>query len=211
MREIGRQIIGDPVGEKILLLVAAHVFERQHDDGEPWRVGKLVLDRRAQQARCDTRMPDIGPASLERRWLAAEAWRRFNAMSAEARREYYFEKKARWLTNVLVTERYRRVFRLRCQGDDGNMVDLETWIHKRAHPVTLLLKLMRMRHAPLVLRLDCAKTAARYLYRKPKAVVAVVIDGGLSRPQITVLTDEQKRERHRENARRSYARLKHRA
>jgi hypothetical protein len=89
------------------------------------------------------------------------------------------------------------------------------WIHKRAHPVTLLLKLMRMRHAPLVLRLDCAKTAARYLFRKPKAVVAVVIDGGLSRRQITVLTDEQKRERqrerHRENARRSYALLKHRA
>ena len=136
-------------------------------------------------------------------------------MSPEARREYYFEKKARWLVNVLVTERYRRVFRPRCEGDDGKMVDLETWIHKRAHPVTLLLKLMRMRHAPLALRFDCAKTAARYLYRKPKARVAVVIDGGLTRPQITVLTDEQirerQRERHRENARRSYARLKHRA
>jgi hypothetical protein len=117
-------------------------------------------------------------------------------MSPEARREYYFEKKAGWLTNVLVTERYRRVFRLRCEGDDGKMVDLETWIHNRAHPVTLLLKLMRMRHAPLVMRLDCAKTAARYLYRKPK-------------PLVTLLIDEQKRARHRENARRSYARLKH--
>jgi hypothetical protein len=65
------------------------------------------------------------------------------------------------------------VFRLRCEGDDGKMVDLETWIHKRAHPATLLLKLMRMREAPLVLRLDCAKTAARYLHRKPRARIVV--------------------------------------
>jgi hypothetical protein len=113
------------------------------------------------------------PVSLEHRWQVAEGWRRFNAMSQEARREYYFEKRARWLTNVLVTERYRRVFRLRCDGDDGRMVDLETWIPKRAHPVTLLLKLMRMPHAPLVLRLDCAKTAARYLHRRPKARIVV--------------------------------------
>jgi hypothetical protein len=114
------------------------------------------------------------PCDLVRRWQAAEGWRRFNAMSEAARREYYFSKHAKYLTNVLVTERYRRVFRLRCEGDDGNWVDLETWIHRRAHPVQLLLKLMRMPHAPIILRLDCAKTAARYLYRKPKPVVVVV-------------------------------------
>jgi hypothetical protein len=113
------------------------------------------------------------PVSLEHRWRAAEAWRRFNAMSQEDRREYYFAKRAKYLINCLTTERYRRVFRLRCEGDDGKMVYLETWIHKRAHPVTLLLKLMRMPHAPLVLRLDCAKTAARYLHRKPKARIVV--------------------------------------
>jgi hypothetical protein len=77
------------------------------------------------------------------------------------------------LTNCLVNEPGRRVFRLRCQGDDGQMVDLETWIAYGAHEVTLLLKLMRMPHAPLVLRLDAAKTAAAYLHRRPKAVVAL--------------------------------------
>jgi hypothetical protein len=97
------------------------------------------------------------PVSLEHRWRAAEAWRRFNAMSAEARREYYFAKRAKYLINCLTTERYRRVFRLRCEGDDGKMVELETWIHRRAHPVTLLLKLMRMPEAPLVLRLRLCK------------------------------------------------------
>jgi hypothetical protein len=34
------------------------------------------------------------PVSVEHRWKAAEAWRRFHAMSAEVRREYYFEKRA---------------------------------------------------------------------------------------------------------------------
>ena len=37
MRQIGRQIIGDAVGEIVLLLVAAQVLERQHDDREPRR------------------------------------------------------------------------------------------------------------------------------------------------------------------------------
>jgi hypothetical protein len=136
------------------------------------------------------------PVSLEHRWKAAEAWRRFNAMSAEARREYYFEKKARWLTNCLVNEPGRRVFRLRCKGDDGQMVDLETWIAYGAHEVALLLKLMRMPHAPLVLRLDCAKVAAAYLHRRPKARVvvqyrerlSVIVAGGL--PDAAVATDE---------------------
>jgi hypothetical protein len=75
-------------------------------------------------------------------------------MSEETRREYYFAK--------------RRVFRLRCEGDGEKMVDLETWIAPHPHPVTLLPKLMRMPEVPLVMRLDCANAAARYLYWLPK-------------------------------------------
>jgi hypothetical protein len=43
------------------------------------------------------------------------------------------------------------------------------------HPIELLLKLMRDPVAPLVLRLDCAKTAARFLYDR-KATSVVVED-----------------------------------
>ena len=136
------------------------------------------------------------PVSIERRRQAAEGWRRFNAMSAEARREYYFEKRARYLVNVLVTQGDRRVFRLRCEADGGGMVELETWIARHAHPVTLLLKLMRMPHAPAVLRLDCAKITARYLHKRPK-------------PVITVEWEQQRIERRRER-KREYMRKYHR-
>ena len=136
------------------------------------------------------------PVSVEHRWKAAEAWRRFHAMSAEVRREYYFEKRARYLVNVLVTQGDRRVFRLRCEADGGGMVELETWIAKHAHPVTLLLKLMRMPHAPTVLRLDCAKTTARYLHKPPKQV-------------ITVEWEQQRLERRRERKRQYMRRRYH--
>jgi hypothetical protein len=32
VREVGGQIVGDTVGEIILLLVAAHILEREDDD-----------------------------------------------------------------------------------------------------------------------------------------------------------------------------------
>jgi hypothetical protein len=85
----------------------------------------------------------------------SEALRRLGTMDFAIRREHVFAKRARWLVNVLVTQGDRRVFRLRCAGDDGNMVDLETSIGIDEHPIELLLKLMRMPTAPAVLRLDC--------------------------------------------------------
>jgi hypothetical protein len=75
------------------------------------------------------------------------------------------------------------------------MVELETWIARHAHPVTLLLKLMRMPTAPTVLRLDCAKTAARYLHKPPQPVITV------EREQQRL---EQRRERRREYMRKRY-------
>ena len=60
MREVGRQVVGDPVGEIVLLLVAGEVLERQHDDGKPRRVGELVLRHRSHEARGEARPPPIG-------------------------------------------------------------------------------------------------------------------------------------------------------
>ena len=118
----------------------------------------------------------------------SEALRRLGSMDFAVRREHFFAKRARYLVNVLVTQGDRRVFRLRCAGDDGKMVDLETSIDLDEHPIELLLKLMRMPHAPTVLRLDCAKTTARYLLKRPKVV-------------ITVEQQQQRLERRREHKR----------
>ena len=54
MREVGGQIVGDPVGEIVLLLVAGEILERQHDDRKPRRVGELVVDRSGHETRRDS-------------------------------------------------------------------------------------------------------------------------------------------------------------
>jgi hypothetical protein len=51
VRKVGGQIVGDPVGEIVLLLVAGEVLERQHDDREPWRVGELIVNRSRHETR----------------------------------------------------------------------------------------------------------------------------------------------------------------
>ena len=43
MREVGGQIVGQAVGEIVLLGVAAEVGERQHDDRQARRVGELLV------------------------------------------------------------------------------------------------------------------------------------------------------------------------
>jgi hypothetical protein len=68
-----------------------------------------------------------------------------------------------------------------------------------------LTAVMRCPDAPVVMRLDAAKNAAVLTHQKPKPVMTVLTDEQKRK------RDEQKRARHRENARRSYARLKHRA
>ena len=61
LREVGRQIVGDSVGEILLLRIAAEVLERQHDDRKPRRGLELVLgDRGAEQTRREPRMPGVG-------------------------------------------------------------------------------------------------------------------------------------------------------
>ena len=66
MREIGRQIVGDPVGEIVLLLVAAQVLERQHDDRKPRRVGELIVNGSGHETRRVARTPGKGPRRKKR-------------------------------------------------------------------------------------------------------------------------------------------------
>ena len=51
MREIGGQVVGDSVGEIVLLLVAGKVLERQHDDRQTRRVRELVVNGNGHETR----------------------------------------------------------------------------------------------------------------------------------------------------------------
>jgi hypothetical protein len=61
MREIGGEIVGDAVGEIVLLLVAGEVLERQYDDREPRRVRELVVNGSGHETRHVAGAPGKGP------------------------------------------------------------------------------------------------------------------------------------------------------
>ena len=60
MGQVGRQIVGDAVGEIVLLLIAGEVLERQHDDRKPRCIGELVVNRSGHEARRVAYGPDEG-------------------------------------------------------------------------------------------------------------------------------------------------------
>ena len=66
MREVGRKIVGNPVGEILLVLVAGEVLERQHDDRKPRRVGELVVNGSGHEARRVARAPGEGARRKKR-------------------------------------------------------------------------------------------------------------------------------------------------
>ena len=62
VREVGGEVVGDAVGEILLILVATQILERKHDDGEPRRGSQLVLGDggAAEETRREARMPGVG-------------------------------------------------------------------------------------------------------------------------------------------------------
>ncbi len=54
------------VGEIVLLLVAAHILERQHDDGKTRRVGELIVNGSGHETRRVARTPGKGPRRKKR-------------------------------------------------------------------------------------------------------------------------------------------------
>ena len=66
MREIGGQIVGDAIGEIVLLLVAAQILERQHDDGEARRIRELIVNGCGHEARRVARAPSVAARSKKR-------------------------------------------------------------------------------------------------------------------------------------------------
>jgi hypothetical protein len=103
-----------------------------------------------------------------------EALSVLNAMSAEARRYYLAERKARWLTNCIVERGDIKTFDL--AGTDpqtGRRFAVHIEMPLDATLLDFLLLVMRCNDAPMIMRLDCAKNAASLMYEKPRGKVMV--------------------------------------
>jgi hypothetical protein len=104
----------------------------------------------------------------------SDACRFIKSLSVEARRYYLAERKARWLTNCIVTHPDRKTFDL--AGVDP-LTGRRFWVHiEMALDATLLdflLLVMNCPDAPMIMRLDCAKNAATLMHERPKPVVTL--------------------------------------
>jgi hypothetical protein len=115
------------------------------------------------------------------------AVRFIRSLSAEARRYYLAERKARWLTNCIVTHPDRKTFDLVGVLDEPYDIHIEMPLD--ATLLDFLLLVMNCPDAPMIMRLDAAKTAAKLMHEPPKPVV---------------VTLEQRRERRRQYMRKRY-------
>lgn len=115
-----------------------------------------------------------GPYSPETCRKVSDACRFIKSLSAEARRYYLAERKARWLTNCIVEHGDRKVFAL--AGVDpltGRRFSVHIEMALDATLLDFLLLVMNCPDAPTLMRLDAAKTAAPLMHEPPKPVVTV--------------------------------------
>jgi hypothetical protein len=130
-----------------------------------------------------------GPYSPETCRKVSDACR-FIKSSAEARRYYLAERKARWLTNCIVERRDIKTFDL--AGTDpqtGRHFAIHIEMPLYATLLDFLLLVMRCEDAPMIMRMDAAKNAATLMHEKPKLHVVVerkrlssLAAGGLADP-----------------------------
>ena len=115
-----------------------------------------------------------GPYSPETCRKVSDACRFIKSLSAEARRYYLAERKARWLTNCIVTHPDRKTFDL--AGVDpltGRRFAVHIEMPSSTTLLDFLLLTMNCPDAPMLMRLDAAKTAATLMHKRPKPVVTV--------------------------------------
>ncbi|HZZ22731.1 MAG TPA: hypothetical protein VFE60_09215 [Roseiarcus sp.] len=122
----------------------------------------------------------------------SDACRFIKSLSAEARRYYLAERKAKWLTNCIVTHPDRKTFDLAGVLDEPYDIHIEMPLD--ATLLDFLLLVMNCPDAPMLMRLDAAKTAATLMHERPKPVVTVEREQQL----------ERRRERKRQYMRRRY-------
>jgi hypothetical protein len=104
----------------------------------------------------------------------SDSCRFIKSLSAEARKYYLAERKAKWLTNCIVEHPDRKLFDL--AGVDP-LTGRRFWVHiEMALDATLLdflTAVMNCADAPMTMRMDAAKTAAPLMHAPPKPVITV--------------------------------------
>jgi hypothetical protein len=101
----------------------------------------------------------------------SDAVRFIKSLSVEARRYYLAERKAKWLTDVIVTHADRKTFDLAGVLDEPYDIHIEMALD--ATLLDFLLLVMNCPDAPMIMRLDCAKNAATLMHERPKPVVTL--------------------------------------
>jgi hypothetical protein len=141
-----------------------------------------------------------GAWTPERSRKMREAFHAVMALDAEVRRYLRAERRSKWLTDCIVEHSDSKRFDLEgIDPDRGKRFAVHLVLPLDVELLGFLTAVMNCPDAPMRMRLDAAKTLAPLVHEKPSARVVVEHDEQWH---------ERQRERHRENARRSYWRLR---
>jgi hypothetical protein len=139
------------------------------------QIAKSVLHLKSPRARAfasEMGRNHRGPYDYLTGRKISDACRFIKSLSAEARRYYLSERKAKWLTDVIVDHGDRKTFDLAGTAPDGVPYDIHIDMPADAELLDFLLLVMRYEGAPMIMRLDAAKIAAPLMHEKPRRRVA---------------------------------------
>jgi hypothetical protein len=151
------------------------------------QIAKSVLHLKSPRARAfasEMGRNHRGPHDYLTSRKVSAACRFIKAIAPEARRYFIAERKARWLTDVIVHRDGRQIFEL-SGAFEGQPYDIHIDLPGDATLLDFLAAVMRHRGAPLIMRMDAAKIAAPLVHRKPKPEVVVVERPCTARPKST--------------------------
>jgi hypothetical protein len=113
--------------------------------------------------------------SAETRAKLSDALRRRRSMSDKELREHVATRRAKWLTDVIVTRGDHKVFALAgiCEGQP---YDIHITMPIDVSLLDFLNLVWRCKDAPMTMRIDAAKTACLLMYRKKAREVVVKDD-----------------------------------
>jgi hypothetical protein len=142
-------------------------------------IAQTVLHLKSPRARAFTRelgRKQVGPRDYLSCMRVSEACRFIKSLAPEARRYFIAERKAKWLTDVLVVEQDRKVFALKGVAPDGIPYNVHIDLPGDATLIDFLTAVMNCKGAPVIMRLDAAKTCAPLVHERPKPVVMVLTE-----------------------------------
>jgi hypothetical protein len=140
------------------------------------QIAQSVLYLKSPRARAFTSelgRKQVGPRDYLSCMRMSKAVRFIKALAPEARRLYLAERRAKWLTDVIVHRDGRQIFKLNGIAPDGVPYDIHLELQGDASLADFLCAVMNDKNCPNIMRLDAAKTAASLMYEKPSARVVI--------------------------------------